>query len=854
MKNLSFDLSTPITKDPDFEIRSRIAVDRAPIAPFRKLEKGFDVSTIPSAYLNPPLSISTITRAMISRIDSTIETEPLIVTDIARTGPDADFTASITTIASLASAIVSENPISVPFYKIEDNIYFDEPIHNQYNPWAPLFQVNGFSIPPTKALDITNLSKIASHAIKEDQEDEWFGALKDGLEISERVNQRFYRETEKLLPKLTEQFSRSFECTSVSQKLSVHVGTNSIICSVDGGKPCILEYSEGDDNKPMAIQRNNQWYIEAVLSACPRIIYSSSENGKITRFDEIEAPVTLSIEAVFKFLEFIRSNVSNESGLFIIHKNEGDKEIQIVKVDDEKLKQTGLKDLYEHRYATLEMFIGFRRSLSTNTSIIDSAHRLLTHAAQVLEPVNSALCLERIADSIILPILLLNRYASLIAKPLIKDELSESELNEAENLYKAVLEKEGIPERLIQSVKEKLATITIHKAQMLLKDEIAQEAIDKANMLEQTKETKSFICQCFVWRGKNAINKADIDKALEFAQKAKEMQKTDEDAALVSKLFADYGSAYGQILLSEGKIEEASELFEKAHQFFISSKSNEDIALSNANLAHIERQRAMKCTIDNQGKFTVEEERHLNKARDLYKEAIKVAVKKEHKQSMTIDLASLYVSVIIRLTQAPPVDRMPGGKIFEFVDSTIAAAKAILDKMPQNLQAIKQTAALDVWSARFNAYIRLPSIKSPEQAKRVFYSAINALDRARMFFIPDTYPADFVSITMTKAELYSNSNATKEALNELLLVLKVFRPTTVCLIGPAASKQQQHDAVNNLLPELVEITRMVLKGVLKELMEKKKNTDVAKDAFSLALKATPATIVDAIIRAQSIKL
>ena len=58
--------------------------------------------------------------------------------------------------------------------------------------------------------------------------------------------------------------------------------------------------------------------------------------------------------------------------------------------------------------------------------------------------------------------------------------------------------------------------------------------------------------------------------------------------------------------------------------------------------------------------------------------------------------------------------------------------------------------------------------------------------------------------------------------------MKVLKPKTICLIGPAFSKQQD-DTLKILLIQLVEIIRIFLKYGIKDLMEKK-NTYIAKDA------------------------
>ena len=860
----NFNLKNDLKTDDNFELRSRIAIDRAPIASFRKLEIGYDISSIPSTFLNPPLSISPITRAMLSRIDSTVETEPLIVTDLARTGPDSDFTASITSISVLASALISENPISCPVYKVGNNIYFDEPIHTMYSPWSPLFSIKSLTVPLTYALDITSLAKIASHAIDTEKEEKWFGALKDGVEISERVNQRFYRETEKYLPELPEHFSRSFECSSNLYDIKLHVGTNSIICSVEDGPPCLLEYSEGDQNTPRSIQRINQWYIEAALSDCSKIIHASSEKGKITKFEEIDAPITLGIQGIFKFLDFMRQKlIDSKNNMFILHKNVGEKEIQILEITNDDLKQTNLNKYYVHRNAMLELFIGFRRSLSTSPVIVENSHILLTHASQVLDSLNSALCIERIADSIILPILLLDRYNSLISKPLKgNNEITIDSLKEAETLYQAALDKDQNNLRLKLSFLQKLATVKIHEAQFENNDDLAENAIQFANKIkeqegideEEIKKANSFICQCYIWRGENQLELCDIDKAEQFANKGKEMIQTEFDKEQVSKLIGDYLSAKSQILLSQGKLDEASSLFQQAHENFIISKSEEDIGLSFANLAHIERQKAVQCTIQHKGLFSEDEEKHLNQAQQDYSEAIKHVSTKEHKQGMMLDQVSLYVSVLVRLTQAPPFDRLPQEKIYEIGDSTINASKSILSKLPENEQTQKQEAALNVWSARFKAFVQFPSVKSKEDAKRLYFSALNSLDRAKTFFIADVYPADFISIITTKAQLYLNAGDIQNAHSEILNSLKVFKPTTLSIAGTLSTRPQQVDTVKAVLPEFIEVTREVLKSVLKLLMEKKKSTDIAKEAYGMSLKATTDNIAETIQKAQSIKL
>ena len=859
-----FNLEENLKPNETFEIKSRIAIDRAPIAAFRNLNIGYDISSIPSTFLNPPLSISPITRAMLSRIDSTDETEPLIVTDLARTGPDSDFTASITSISVLASALISENPISCPVYKVGNNFYFDEPIHTMYSPWSPLFSIKGLTVPLTYALDITSLAKVAAHAIDTEKEEKWFGALKDGVEISERVNQRFYRETEKYLPELPEHFSRSFECSSNLYDIKLHVGTNSIICSVEDGPPCLLEYSEGDQNTPRSVQRINQWYIEAALSDCSKIIHASSENGKITKFEQIDSPITLGIQGIFKFLDFMRNKLSNNKNeMFILHKNVGEKEIQIFEITEDDLKQTNLNKYFIRRNAMLELFIGFRRSLSTSPVIVENSHALLTHASQVLDTQNSALCVERIADSIILPILLLDRYNSLIAKPLAGNNiLSMDSLKEAETLYQAAYEKEQKNNHLILSFLQKLATVKIHEAQMEKDDEYAENAIKVANTIKEKewlsdddkKKVDSFICQCFVWRGENQLETCDIEKAESFANKGKDMITTDYDKEQVSKLFGDFLSAKSQILLSQGKLDEASSLFEQAHENFIQSKSEEDIGLSFANLAHIERQKAVQCTIQNKGLFSKDEEQHLNQAQKFYTEALKHIATKEHKQGMMLDQVSLYVSVLVRLTQAPPFDRLPQEKIFEIGESTIKASKLILSKLPENEQSLKQEAALNVWSARFNAFIQFPSVKSKEDAKRLYFSALNSLDRAKSYFIPDVYPADFISIITTKAQLYLNAGDISSALSEVLNSQKVFRPTTLSVAGTLSTRPQQIETLHSVLPEFIEVTREVLKSSLRVLMEKKKPIEIAKEAYGMSLKATPENIAETIQKAQSIKL
>jgi hypothetical protein len=114
-------------------MKSRIAIDKSQIAPFLSLNLGDALSDTPPAYGNPPPPIFPIQREMRSRTSATQSSEPLLVTQLAESGPDSDFVMSAATLAALTSAVCLKTPLALIGYNICGNCYFDEPVHHQFH-------------------------------------------------------------------------------------------------------------------------------------------------------------------------------------------------------------------------------------------------------------------------------------------------------------------------------------------------------------------------------------------------------------------------------------------------------------------------------------------------------------------------------------------------------------------------------------------------------------------------------------------------------------------------------------------------------------------------------------------------
>lgn len=829
-------------KEPsNINLKSKVAIDRAQIAPFRKLEKGLDLSVIPSVFLNPPDSISAITRAMQCRIDASQDNQPLLVTELAASGPDSDFTMSMDTLTSITSALELDLPLDVIFVNIEGNYFFDEVLHHNYNPWSPVFSSLDLKIDESHAEEINLLSRITAHAFDPTRQTQWFGIQKDGLVTSERSQQRWCRETEKLLPSSPDHFSRSFACNM--NDITLHVGTNSILCEIDD-HPTILRYSK---EEPSEVQKL-RWKTEAMISACHDILLASSEDSKLTRYDLMKCPESnkFDIKKVYDFFGFVKKNCPH-FGCHIIHKQKDGEEIQLYQISFEDIQNIGLEKSYRIRLSRLETALGFRQTLSLTENIVNIGRRLLYHASALSYAPLSSLCFERIADSYILPILLLNRNSSLILPPITTiEQITVPSYDRARQYYEAATKADNLPQLLLVSLHQKLATARFAEAQLIGGEEGEELALAAYKEKDLTNEFKF---ECILWRCQNAQKIKDFDKARRLSCIAFSIANTDEQKIIAKREIGHVNNADGQLNLETHRYTRASERFEAAKTIFQEINDNGNLAKSEANLAHIERCLAVNVSIKARGEFTFEEESRLGNAEKYYLIALDRLSNYPGpiKNEITLNLASLYISILTRYTQSPPFNRMKSVQVFDEASRVSKEATELIASLkPRTSDVNRQAAALDTWKGRFIAEVRIPTEEDPAEIVKLGKIAESLYNKARQFFIADTFPADFVSITVSLSALNLNFGKINEAMKILLESLRAYRPTALAIRHKNASimPTPNRAELNQLGPMVLSITRDLLKELLRIKMVNKQKCDEEKRLYGLSLKINSDDVAD----------
>ncbi|KAK8881992.1 hypothetical protein M9Y10_044631 [Tritrichomonas musculus] len=725
-------------------LRSKIAIDKSPIAPFKKLKIGEELSVPYSLIKNPPPPLKPFFRSMKSRSEATLSSLPLVITQLAQSGPDADFTMSMEALTAISLAVCFDSPLALVFYNINDQLYFDEPLHHESHPWSQLFIQNNLLIDISNVENISMLSTIASCAFDKQKEPHWFSKLKGDVVASERSQQRWFRDTEKYLPLISEDFTRSFICGITD--ISLHIGSNSVICDIDENEPAIVRFCKGDPTEKQACK----WVLEGLLTACKNILITSSESMKLTRFEITEIPKLTGqrLSLIFDFLRYIKK-YSTEFGCYMIHKRANSSTITLRKASDSELENAKLTKSYQNRISLLEMMIGFRQTLSINNNIIENGRKLLFKSVNISSPLHRSLSLERIGDSLILPILLLDRNHSLISATnrKIVEQILSSSYDEAIKCYNQAIDSENLPESLITSIHHKLATSKFAKAVLTRNDELAKDS------LKCDEITHDFKYNVSVWRCQNALelsemvnsnratklnanlaktknhgNKGSVNNnnnnsnnnnlplspnsssssnvsssptslinygendseafnqmAQSLAYSALRIAENDSEKVEPTRLLAKALNAEAQSNVVVQRYTRASERFLRAHSLFESIDDKEHLAETEANLAHIERCLANNFSITHNGKFTQEEERRLMSAAKYYLTAIDRVKENDENQKirdgLCLDLASLYRSIVVRYTQMPPINRMKPEQIIEEVNRCINEATNILNEM-----------------------------------------------------------------------------------------------------------------------------------------------------------------------------
>jgi hypothetical protein len=432
----AFRLTGARPRPPDVHIKSRIAIDKSPIAPFRSLPVGYDLSARYPAGLTASAAILPIERELLSRADSTFSDQPLLVTQLADSGPDCDFFLSIQTLSVITAALQFDAPLSVVLYQTNNQLFADEPIRNPSNDWAAAFGALDLPIEHTTTESITHLQAVAAHAYDDSRSPRWFGEAKGDLVSSERQQQRWDRRTEALLRRNTDSFTRSFVCSLSAKKreISLHIGSNSCFCEFGDGSVAILRCLR-DEPTPEVMQK---WALESVISHCPEVLRAAAVCLRVAIFERIRLPQKqpLLFSSLYEFLSFAKERAA-QPGCYLLHKRRSDDQIQLIPfaLEDPRLTRS-----FANRLGLLESVTGFRQTLSMSAPIVANGRDLLRHAATLLDTTNAILCLERVADSHILPILLTDRTSVLIcADPQTIAKVPLADVEQAITLYTSAI-------------------------------------------------------------------------------------------------------------------------------------------------------------------------------------------------------------------------------------------------------------------------------------------------------------------------------------------------------------------------------------------------------------------------------
>lgn len=852
-------------------IRSKIAIDKSPIAPFRQLPIGEDLSMPFSFIKNPPITWAPFSRAMRCRSEATLLSMPLVISQLVQSGPDSDFTMSMESLSAITAAACFDSPLALVFYNINNQFFFDEPLHHESHPWSMLFVQNNMPIDSTSAENLSLLGTIASCALNDTKEPQWFSNLKGDVVFSERSNQRWQRSSEQYLPIVSEDFSRSFWFGI--ENLSLHIGSNSIICEVERDHPAILRYCQKD---PTDFQ-SCQWQLESILSSCQQILLTSSESMKLTRFEETTAATASKQQliSVFGLLNYIKTH-STEPGCYMLHKKSNSDIITMRKATPDELQKAKLTESYTNRISLIEMLLGFRQTLSTNPQIAETGRIHLKHAIELSKPLNKSLSYERIGDSLILPILLLNRSTSLIIPTnKVVSQIPKKNFDEAILSYSKALETENLPEALISTINHKKATALFGKSMLTKNDSFADEAM-KTDDLPQ-----SFKYQLAIWRCRNFLGLTDTLNQHEFqanpnknentekgpksrilAFLALELASTDSEKVEAKHLLATELNFEGNLNVSHQKYENAAQNFEEAQKIFKELNEVGSQAETYANLAHIERCIANGISISEKGCFTADEEARFKQAAKYYLDAIQILPKSKMTDKLRVDLASLYRSILTRMTQSPPIDRLQPNELIEEAKKYGKEARIILDDISNreitSTEIQRQIAALNVWEGRFITDFELKQIDvnesdpdSIEKRNILISKARNLFIKARQFLIADNYPFDYLSMTIALANLKLISKEPLDALRIMMDCLKALAPTTLVLSTktqcPAMTiPSERLKAIEQIKPLVLDTVRTILKEILLDKVTKSKPADIEKELYRHSLSTKEDGIVNLI--------
>jgi hypothetical protein len=766
---------------------------------------------------------------------------------------DSQIILSMNSLAAITMAACTDAPLALVVYNIGGCYFLDEPIHHEFHDWAPLFSRSGLVIDQSSADNITKLHLIAANACDASREAQWFGALKGELITSERSQERWYRETEQLLQQPNENFTRSFVCHF--SDLTICVGSNSLLCQLGNRKPAFLRYSKDGENPA--------WLMESMLCKVEHALVVSTNQSAISQFEYVKlgkrAPPGFKL--VFDLFRFLKSNAT-ERGCHLIHKRSKAAEIQWRSVAESDLDLLGLGNSFRLRVSIIETRIGFRQTLSTSRGIVENGRRLLNEAATFSDPLNAALCLERVGDSFVLPILLMDRTTSLIAvtkKDAYEKLISAADFDAAIDHYRRSLSlsENGV---LTASLHAKIATALFAKAVLLggaAGDEVCREVLGQPFL------THDFSLHVSTWRVDNALCTGS-DQAWFLAHSLLRMCQSEEEVVEGKRKLGIATNSEGQQNLEVHRFTRASERFKAAMSIFADIGDDEHRAESEANMAHIERRLAHMDCEAHPDQFTVEEERRLVTAaryylcaRDRVKNPSALRVR------LSIDVASVYCQMLRRYTCAPPVDRLTPEQLVEEAERCGREAEESLASIGKTgaYEVLSQTEAVNSWAGKFIVRVHLQFVKDPQARGKLAAKAAARLARARQFFIADYYPADFVDLTLAISMLRLNCGDAHEACKVLVECIRAFRPTSVAIRQKYASAQaiesqkKSREALALTRKDAVEVARVVLKELLRIKLVSKGQFDLEKRLYQMANEATPENVADLLLEVKrSLKL
>jgi hypothetical protein len=303
-----------------------------------------------------------------------------------------------------------------------------------------------------------------------------------------------------------------------------------------------------------------KWTLESVISHCPDVLHAAATCLRVAKFERTRLPQKQSLlfSCLYDFLGFAKERAT-QTGCYLLHKRRSDDQIKLFPfaLDDPRLAKS-----FTNRIGLLEAVTGFRQTLSMAAPVVANGRSLLRHAATLLDATDAILCLERVADSHILPILLTDRTAVLIcADPETVAKVPLPELEEAIALYTAAIARltPDSPALLTESLHQKLATSLFAKAVFLEDTELASTLSNRPFM------TPAFKRGVLCYRIELGLKKRD-ESAYFLSHSLLRMSATDSERVEAMRLLGQATTMEAQRNLDGHRYTRASERYHAAMQ------------------------------------------------------------------------------------------------------------------------------------------------------------------------------------------------------------------------------------------------------------------------------------------------